>query len=58
MLAIINAELVLKDHYMPDAYILAKDGKIADFGLMKKVPDLKLYRKYRSLKVYECFPLI
>ena len=43
MLAIINAELVLKDHYMPDAYILAKDGKIADFGLMKKVPDLTGY---------------
>ena len=40
MLAIINAELVLKDHYMPDAYILAKDGKILDYGKMKKVPDL------------------
>ncbi len=39
MLAIINAELVLKDHYMPDAYVLLKDGKIFDFGFMKKAPD-------------------
>lgn len=43
MLAIINAELVLKDHYMPEAYILAKDGKILDYGKMKKVPDLTGY---------------
>ena len=43
MLAIINAELVLKDHYMPDAYILLKDGKIFDFGLMKKAPDFSDY---------------
>ena len=26
MLAIINAELVMKDHYIPDAYILLKRG--------------------------------
>ena len=43
MLAIINAELVLKDHYMPDAYVLLKDGKILDYGLMKKAPDLGEY---------------
>ena len=43
MLAIINAELVMKDHYIPDAYILLKDGKIFDYGLMKKVGDLSEY---------------
>ena len=43
MLAIINAELVMKDHYFPDAYILTKDGKILDYGKMKKVPDLTDY---------------
>ncbi len=43
MLAVINAELVMKDHYVPDAYILSKDGKIQEFGLMKKVPDLADY---------------
>ena len=31
MLAIINAELVMKDHYIPEAYILLKDGKIEKF---------------------------
>lgn len=43
MLAIINAELVMKDHYIPEAYILLKDGKIFDYGLMKKVGDLSEY---------------
>ena len=43
MLAIINAELVMKDHYIPDAYILLKDGKIFEYGLMKKVGDLSEY---------------
>lgn len=40
MLAIINATLILKDHLMPEAYLLVKDEKIADFGPMKKAPDL------------------
>lgn len=43
MLAIINAELVMKDHYIPEAYILLKDGKIFQYGLMKKVGDLSGY---------------
>ena len=43
MLAIINAELVMKDHYIPDAYILLKDGKIEKFGLMKKLGDISGY---------------
>lgn len=43
MLAIINAELVMRDHYIPDAYILLKDGKIFDYGQMKKVGDLSEY---------------
>ena len=40
MLAIINAELVMKDHYFPEAYILLKDGKIFDYGKMSKIGDL------------------
>ncbi len=36
MKAIINAELVLKDHYLPDAYLVMEDGKIKDFGRMKE----------------------
>lgn len=43
MLAIINAELVMKDHYLPDAYILLKDGKISDYGPMKKIEDITDY---------------
>ena len=34
MLAIINAELVMKDHYIPEAYILLKDGKIEKLPVM------------------------
>lgn len=43
MLAIINAELVMRDHFIPDAFILLKEGKIEDYGLMKKKPDLTGY---------------
>jgi hypothetical protein len=43
MLAIINAELVMKDHYFPEAYILLKDGKIFDYGKMSKIGDLTGY---------------
>ncbi len=32
MTAIINAVLVMKDHYIPDAVLLMKNGKIVDFG--------------------------
>ena len=39
MLAIINAELVMKDHYFPEAYILLKDGKIFDYGKMSKIQE-------------------
>ena len=34
MLAIINAELVLRDHFLPDAYLIVEDGIIKDFGEM------------------------
>ena len=43
MLAIINAELVMKDHYFPEAYILLKDGKIFDYGKMSKMGDISGY---------------
>lgn len=36
MKAIINAQLVLHDHYMPNAVLFIEDGKIAGFGEMKK----------------------
>ena len=42
-LAIINTELVLRDHYLPEAYLTAEDGIITGFGEMKRVPDLAGY---------------
>ena len=41
MKAIINATLILRDHYVPDAAILMEDGKIKAFGEMSKlnIPD-------------------
>lgn len=41
MLAIINATLVMKDHYIPDAVLLMDKGKIVDFGPAKNItiPD-------------------
>ena len=41
MLAIINAELVMKDHLIPDAVIFVEDGKISGFGEMRgaKIPE-------------------
>ena len=38
MLAIINAELVMKDHFIPEAVLLVEDGKIAGFGEMRNTP--------------------
>jgi len=38
MLAIINAELVMRDHLIPEAVILVEDGKIAAFGEMRSTP--------------------
>jgi len=35
MIAIINAELVMKDHLIPEAVILLEDGKIFDYGEMR-----------------------
>ena len=39
--AIINAELVMRDHLIPEAMLLIEDGRIADFGEMrgKAVPE-------------------
>ena len=41
MLAIVNAELVLRDHFLPDAYLLIDNGMIVDFGEMKDIPTLE-----------------
>ena len=37
MTAIINATLVMKDHFIPNAVLLIEDGKIADFGEARKL---------------------
>ncbi len=37
MKAIINATLVMRDHFIPNAAIVFKDGKIVNFGEMKKI---------------------
>ena len=38
MLAIINAELVMRDHLIPEAVLFVEDGKIAGFGQMRTTP--------------------
>ena len=38
MTAIINAELVMRDHLIPEAVLLIEDGKIAGFGEMRTTP--------------------
>ena len=38
MLAIINAELVMRDHLIPEAVLFIEDGKIAGFGEMRTTP--------------------
>jgi len=39
MLAIINATLVMHDHYIPDATLLCDGGKIVDFGKDFAIPE-------------------
>ena len=39
MLAIKNATLIMKDHLIPGATILCKDGKIVDFGKKLDIPE-------------------
>ena len=36
MIAIKNATLVMRDHFIPDAVIFVEDGRILDFGEMRK----------------------
>ena len=38
MLAIINAELVMRDHLIPEAVLFVEEGKIAGFGEMRTTP--------------------
>ena len=38
MVAIINAELVMRDHLIPEAALFMEDGKIAGFGDMRTTP--------------------
>ena len=37
MTAIIHANLIMRDHYIPDAVLLIENEKIMDFGSAKKV---------------------
>lgn len=39
MLAVKNAVLVMTDHYIPDAVLLIKDGKIYDYGKKLAIPS-------------------
>ena len=38
MLAITNAELVMRDHFIPEAVLFIEDGKIAGYGEMRNTP--------------------
>ena len=38
MLTIINAELVMRDHLIPDAVLFVQDGKIAGYGEQRTTP--------------------
>ena len=43
MLAIVNAELVMRDHLIPDGYILIENGLIRDYGEMFKAGSFEGY---------------
>jgi len=38
MIAITNAVLIMKDHFIPDGVLFIEDGKIVDYGEMRKKP--------------------
>ncbi len=38
MTAIINAELIMKDHFIPEAVLFMENGKICGFGEMRNTP--------------------
>ena len=38
MVAITNAVLIMKDHFIPDGVLFVEDGRIVDFGEMRKKP--------------------
>ena len=39
MTAIINATLVMPDHYIPDATLIIEDGRIKNFGKKLEIPE-------------------
>ena len=45
MTAIINATLVMRDHFIPDAVLLIENGKIADFGEARRLAKQLLDRR-------------
>ena len=55
MKAIINANLVMRDHYIPDAVLLMEAGKIVD---LSKLPEEGMKRINHTLFTCAVFPLI
>ena len=51
-LAVINTELVLRDHYLPDAFVTAEDGIISSLGEMKDAPDFTGYEVVDAKGLY------
>lgn len=52
MIAIKNATLVMRDHFIPDALLLIKDGKIESFGEMRKMSVPEGYRVIDAQGLY------
>lgn len=43
MLAIINAELIMPDHRVPNGFVIIEDGLIKDYGTMDKIGEIDGY---------------
>jgi N-acetylglucosamine-6-phosphate deacetylase len=54
MLAIINAELVLRDHFLPDEYLIVEDGEIAGSKLTLDLA-CRNYMKHTGASLVDAF---
>lgn len=52
MLAIINAEIIMPDHIIPDGYLLIENEQIKDYGTMDKIGEIELHRQV-MMCIYE-----
>ena len=43
MLAIINADIIMPDHIIPDGYVIVEKDVIKDYGTMEQIGDLEGY---------------